>query len=191
MRLWRRFHQGGNPLARTSDRFEGFLLLSIVVVLLGLIPLCLTIGSDTYARHKEAADQLRGARYPATATLLADGPSLAPGGEGAIADASGPTAATWLLADGARRYGEVSADAGTPKGAVVPIWLDRAGDPVPAPESDTTALIFAIGLSVFLWLGSSAALVGLFFLARCFLNAARYARWQHEWSQVEGRWSHR
>jgi hypothetical protein len=191
MRLWRRFHQGGNPLARTSDRFEGLLLLIVVVTMLGLIPFCLTIGSSSYAQHKSVADQQRSAQYPATATLLADGPAIAPGSEGTMANEAGPTAATWMLADGARRYGQVSADAGTPKGAVIPIWLDRAGDPVAAPESDSAALVYAVGLSVFLWLGISAALIGLFFLARVFLNAARYARWQYEWSQVEGRWSHR
>jgi hypothetical protein len=189
-RLWRRVYQGGNPLARPSDRVEGFLLAVVVLAVVGLLPWCVSVGTDSFAHRKGLADVQRDARYPATATLLANGPAIAPGGQETVAGAAGPTAATWVLSDGSRRFGEVSADAGTPKGSTIPVWLDQAGNPVAAPESDTAVAVYALSLGAFLWLGLTALLVAAFWLVRHFLDTARYARWQLEWSRVEGRWSH-
>jgi hypothetical protein len=189
-RLWRRVYQGDNPLARPSDRAEGFLLAVIVLAVVGLLPWCVSVGKDSFADRKSVADAQRDARYPATATLLADGPSIGPGGQETVVEATGLTAATWVLSDGSRRFGEVSADAGTPKGSPIPVWLDRAGNPVDAPESDTAVAVYAVSLGVFLWLGLCALLAAAFWLVRQVLDTARYAAWRHEWSQVEGRWSH-
>jgi hypothetical protein len=188
-RLWRMVHHGRNTLARPSDRFESALLICSVLVALVALPFSASAGSETYARQKYVSEKQTSTRYPATATLLADGPAIEMGGPDTTVDNSAPTAATWTLADGKERSGNVSAGEGTLKGATVPIWLDKSGNPVDPPIGDLEIVRDSLGVGLGSWLGLCVVLIGLRWLTRRVLDRFRFAKWQQEWFQEHERWS--
>jgi hypothetical protein len=188
-RLWRRVHHGRNTLARPSDRFESALLICSVLVALVALPFSASAGSETYAHQKYVSEKQTSTRYPATATLLADGPAIDLGGREITVDNPAPTAATWTLAEGKERSGTVSAGQGTLKGETVPIWLDQSGNAVDPPIGGLEVVRDSLGVGLGSWLGLCLVLVGLCWLTRSVLDRFRFAKWQQEWFQEQDRWS--
>jgi hypothetical protein len=188
-RVWRTVHHGRNSMARPSDRFEAALLTCAVLLALAALPVAATVGSETYARQKGVSEQQMSTRFPATATLLSDGPPVDLGSRGAAVDNPAPTDASWILPDGNRRIGKVPASQGTLVGASVPIWLDQSGNPVDAPLSDVGAVAGSVGVGLGLWFGLCVGLAALCWLVRRVLDRFRYVQWQLEWFRVEERWT--
>jgi hypothetical protein len=188
-RLWRTVHHGRNSLARPSDRFEAALLTCAVLVALAALPVTATVGSETYARQQSVSEQQLSTRFPATATLLADGPPIDDGSRGAAVGNPAPTEASWILPNGNRRSGKVPASQGTLAGTTVPIWLDQSGNPVDAPLSHVGAVAGSVGVGLGLWLGLCVALAALCWLVRSVLDRFRFVQWQQEWFRVEERWT--
>ncbi|HJQ45870.1 MAG TPA: hypothetical protein VJ870_06020, partial [Amycolatopsis sp.] len=118
------------------------------------------------------------------ATLLAAATPM-PATE-AQAATSTPTKAVWRLPDGSERTGLVSADGGTPAGAHVPIWLDRAGDPTTPPMTPGDATSLGVGATAAVWAGVVGMLCLLLWLVRLALDGRRDAAWTREWAQLGG-----
>ena len=190
VRVWRRVFPGRNPLIRLSDRVEAALLVCSVMIVLGGLPIAAALGSETYASEKQASLEQLATRHPATAILLADGPSIKVASNGAAFFRPAPTEAKWTLADGTSRQGTVMVGQGKNKGSTVGIWLDEQGNPVPAPQTGTGALVNSVAISLGLWLALGFGLTGICWLTRAFLNRLRYAQWQREWIGIEGRQTH-
>ncbi|MFD9890875.1 hypothetical protein ACFWY9_16130 [Amycolatopsis sp. NPDC059027] len=181
VRWWRRLCPRRGGLARRSDRIEAAVVAGAVLLGLAVLPFAGAAGSAVYAHLREVSAQQTATRYPAEATLLADGPVAEAAGRGGVVAEKGPTAAVWPLPDGTVRRGRVEAAAGTLAGARVPIWLDRNGTPVEAPMSVAGAGVVgaAAGLGSLLVVWS--LLAGVSVVNRWALNRSRYAAWQREW----------
>lgn len=178
-RFLHRIWPAGNPLARGWDKTEAALLVVAVLVVLMAIPVALTAGSRTYGDFAAQAEQQRENRLPATARLLAAAPD-AVGTTGVLYQVD----AVWRLPDGSERRGAVGADAGTPAGDTVHIWLDRSGNPVPPPLAAGDVIWIAIGVGLFLWLGVVLA-CGLLLVAAHFLfDSRRAAAWARDWAKL-------
>jgi len=189
-RMWRTVLPRRGSVARTSDRVQGGLLVSVVLLALAALPVAASFGSETYVRQQGQSAQQLGERTQVTATLLADGPSITIHSRAGVAGNGEPTDATWVLADGTRRVGQVVADRGTLKGETLTIWVDRNGNPADPPLSGAGVVIDAVGVGLGLWLGALALLAAGYRLTVFSLDRFRLAQWQQEWFQEQDRKTH-
>jgi len=191
-RLVRRFALDRNPLRRSSDRFEAWILLAMT---LAFVPLTIltAMGASHWVQRSGsrelAAQQLR----EVPAVLLQAAPATAPSVTGSV---SLLVRARWL-ADGATHVGVVPAVPGTPRGTTVQIWVTREGNV--AREGHVTSSLLTAGqldsrvvaaivlapvaVALTLWL--------LLCLLRWALNRHRLASWAASWTSVGPRWSQR
>ncbi|GAB3564189.1 membrane protein [Amycolatopsis endophytica] len=189
-RFWRRLHIGRNPLARTSDRVEAALLFVVVLGLLVAIPLALFTGSQTYGGQLAVSEQQQATRHQVTATLIDDAPTPVPATEGAFSTSgSAGVRAEWTYNGGEPKTGVVSADPGATAGTKVPVWLNEAGDPTPAPISSTDAATTGVLAGIFAWLVAALVLVAAYWMTRFVLDRRRAARWTSEWATLGDRWA--
>lgn len=189
-RFWRRLHIGRNPLARTSDRIEAALLCTVVLGLLIAVPLALFTGSRTYENQLAVAEQQQTSRHQVTATLIDDAPTPVPATEGAFSTSgSSGVRAEWTYNGGEPKTGLVAAEPGTPAGTTIPVWLNEAGDPAPAPITSTDAATTGVLAGVFAWLVTGLVLIGAYWLTRLVLDRRRAARWEDEWATLGDRWA--
>ncbi|MEV4143789.1 CDP-archaeol synthase [Amycolatopsis sp. NPDC049691] len=186
-RMWRTILPRRGSVARASDRFQAGVGVFAVLLALAALPVAAGFGSETYVRQQAQSAQQLGERAQATATLLADGPAIAANSRAGVVGNGEPTDATWALADGTRRVGQVVAARGTLKGETVTIWVDRNGNPVDPPLSNAGVVIDAVGVALGLWLGALALLAACYRLTVFSLDRFRLARWQREWFQQQDR----
>jgi len=172
---------GRNPLARTSDRVEAMLVVSAIVLALFAVPVALSVGSEVRADAMRVAEEQRATRTETTAVLLAAAPEVPPSEVQAVPPVA--VEAVWQLPGGGERTGTVTADAGTPAGERVTIWLDPAGNPVHAPLTASNASGLGMAAAVFAWVGFVALVALLTWLARLALDRARAAAWTREWAE--------
>jgi hypothetical protein len=184
-RFRRRLHPGRNPIARAGDRVEAVLLMLVVAGALLAVPFAAAFGSDTYAAQTTRAAEERTTRHPATAVSLtaASGQSYGTDGAGAPADQTTVEAA-WFDARGARHTGEVLADAGSPAGTRVSVWLDQHGELTSEPLSPSTSAADGVFAAVLLWVAVTGALAGLYGAGRFAVSRLHAAAWDRAWAQA-------
>lgn len=189
-RLWRCIHIGRNPLARTSDRVEGALLLLVVLGILIALPVAAFLGAGTYEGQLALSQQQRASRHLAVATLTEDAPNPIPATDGALTPSlTAMVHARWTGADGAERVGTIAADPGTAAGTTVPIWLTDAGDPAEAPMSEPDVTTSAVLSAFFAWLTAVLILLVGYRAGRFLLDRGRVRRWDVEWASVGEKWA--
>jgi nitrate reductase gamma subunit len=184
-RFRRRLHPGRNPLTRLGDRVEAALLL--LAVLGGLLALLFAaaFGSDTYAAQTARAAQERTTRHPATAVSLAAAPSQSYSTDGAGAPADQTTVpAAWFDARGARHTGDVLADAGSPAGTHLSVWLDQRGELTTEPLSPSTSAADGVFAAILLWVAITGALTGVYGIGRFAVNRLHSAAWDRAWAEA-------
>ncbi|MEV6874608.1 hypothetical protein [Amycolatopsis sp. NPDC051128] len=189
-RLWRTILPCRGSVARASDRLQAGLLVFVVLLALAALPVAASLGSETYVRQQAQSAQQLGERTQVTATLLADGPAITVNSRAGVVGNGEPADATWVLADGTRRVGQVVADRGTLKGETLTIWVDRNGTPVDPPLSSAGVVIDAVGVGFGLWLGTLALLAACYRLTVFSLDHFRLAQWQREWFQEQDHKTH-
>ncbi len=173
-----------NPLRRTSDRMETYLLTGLFVVAAAGAPFAAhAAGAAAYhvALHTEQA-QLA-SRHQVRAVL-----TQAAGGGSSTLSSDVPVQATWTSVTGVACTGQVLALTGSPKGSSVTIWTDAAGDLVSPPlqpsqvagQGDLAAVGAIAGVAV-LYLGGTAAV-------RRVLNRRRMAAWDADWEVTARAW---
>jgi len=186
-RLARRLRGDGNPLRRRSDVAEAWLVPGAIAAFLVLGPL-VALASLLLVHAGNVAD-LRAERAlrPVPAVLLeaAPGPMQPAGGSNGWLVW---TRARWTV-DGVRHAGRIPVRAATRAGAVVHVWLDRAGrvrvPPLTAGLArDRIRVAITAALAVL-----AAFLAGLVLIARALLNRSRQAAWEAAWRAVEPEWS--
>ncbi|MDQ0381630.1 Rv1733c family protein [Amycolatopsis thermophila] len=180
LRFWRLLRPGG-PLARPWDRWEARLLIAAILLALLAVPVSGALASDVYGRQAEVAREQQADRTRASALLLADADPFVTGGPAAQVD---EVPARWLLPDGTDRTGSLQVPAGTHRGARVPIWIDRTGEPVPPPLSTFNALSIALSIALLVWLGVVLALAFVVFVVHFALDRLRAAAWAREWETL-------
>ncbi len=177
--------KGANPLRRTSDRIEtwllGFLMLGFV---LGLPAAALGAGLTAYESSMRAVQTQSAQRQEVTARLTSDV-------KGNAEDAKRQAQVRWTDDNGTVRTGTTLVEPGTLKGSTVRVWVDRDGTLTGPPMSTLNAT--ATG-----WLVGGMAAGGVtagYFAARAgmrhVLDRRRYAQWEAEWVLVEPQWSAR
>src|SRR5215831_9590990 len=119
-----------NPLRRTCDRVETYLLAGLFLASAAAAPFAAQAASrDAYAVALRAQQEQLATRHlvPAELTQVT-----------AVSSADDlssyvPVRATWTSVTGVRRAGQVMAQAGSKMGSTVPIWTDDAGNLVTPP----------------------------------------------------------
>ncbi|MEU8636292.1 hypothetical protein AB0C38_29360 [Amycolatopsis sp. NPDC048633] len=184
-RFRRRLHPGRNPLTRFGDRVEAALLVLVFAGALLALPFAAAFGSETYAAQTARAEQERTTRHPATAVSLAAAPSQAYSTDGAGAPADQTTVqAAWFDARGARHVGDVLADAGSPAGTHVSVWLDQRGELVNEPLSPSTSVADGIFAAILLWVAITGALAAVYGAGRLAVSRLHSLAWDRAWAEA-------
>lgn len=177
-----------NPLRRTVDRVETWVLALLVVAFLAAAPFAAKAGGAwAYAAaHRDQVAQQAGSRH-VTAVLLTSVAALAPSGEPA---SQGEGLAAWTAPDGKAVTGEVPAAPGTPAGTAVRVWSTRDGQVTnpPLQGSDVNALA-ALGTAAGV-IGLAVALTLVALVTRQVLGQRRMAAWDADWRATGPRWTH-
>jgi hypothetical protein len=176
-----------NPLRRRADLIEGWLLPGAIAAFLVLAPLAATgVGLWVHSGNV-AAQQAERSWHEASAVVLepVPGPLMPDNG-----------ANSWLTSAPARwtsggrtRVADIPVAAGTSEGAVVPVWLNRAGTvqlppltPGGARNRVAVAVLFTLAAMVIL-------LTALALVTRWVLDRRRLAGWEADWLAVGPQWS--
>ncbi len=171
----------GNPLRRTTDRIEAAIRLSIIILLVGAVPIAaVAVG--------QRADQLaiRRAHAQQAGDHLVNAVLLRPASVTGIPDPYTSVQYTWVLArwqppDRPARSGDVLAPAGSRPGSTVPTWIDASGavtSPPPQHREIVGDVCVAVAATCLL---SLLVLLGSATLARRILDRWRLDAWEAEW----------
>jgi hypothetical protein len=185
-RVLRGLRPDRNPLRRTSDRVETYLLMALFLVAAAGAPFAALAAS--HAAHDAAlhAEQVQMAsRHQVRAVLTQPAGS----GVGYTLTSEVPVQATWTSVAGVRRAGDVIAPAGSPKGTAVTVWTDTAGDLTSPPllnsqvagQADMAAVCAIAGVGV-LYLCEAAVL-------RRVLHKRRISAWDADWEVTARAWN--
>ncbi|GAA2402425.1 hypothetical protein GCM10010420_31950 [Streptomyces glaucosporus] len=181
--LWR---WRGNPLCRGTDRAEGWLALSAVLLIALATPAAAVWGGR--AAHQALLETVRDQhrqRHQVWATVA----ETAPPPESDPEHGSGHrAAATWTAPDGRTHSGTVTTGRAAEPGDRLRVWTDARGELVPPPMDEATAVSHAVLAGA----GTACVAAGLVEAARRLavrrLLARRYARWEEEWARVGPDW---
>lgn len=178
-----------NPVRRTSDKLETFLLAGSVVAAAAAGPFVVpAVAGASHAGAVRAQASERATRYEIKAGLTQ---RAADGGDGYSSAYHVLARAAWRAPDGTHRSGVVTAPGGAPAGTPVTIWTDRHGDMTGPPldasqiasQSDLAGAAAAGGIAVLLL--SEAAVV------RWVLERRRMRDWDADWAMTEPQWTRR
>jgi hypothetical protein len=176
-----------NPLRRRLDLIDAWLLPAVIAAFLTVGPLVAGgVGLWVHADNA-AAQRAQRSWHEVRAVVLkpVPGPAM-PGNSGNSWLAWAP--ARWT-ADGRTRVGSIPAPAGTSEDAVVPVWLNRAGQ-VQAPPLTAAGAGNRVVLAALFALASLAALLTvLAAAAHWLLDRRRLAGWEAAWRSVGPQWS--
>ncbi|MEU6641827.1 hypothetical protein ABZ863_04690 [Saccharomonospora sp. NPDC046836] len=186
-RLYRLVHPGRNPLARSWDRAEGYLLLALIIGVLVAVPFAVTRGSSAEVAGMRTVESEAGSRHRATAMLLQDAPVPPMASSGGVQTARTP--AQWQLPDGSVRQGTVPVQAGLPRGTKVGVWLDGSGSAVSAPRTAGWATGQGIAAGGMFWLAVVFGGAVVFVMVRRVLGRFRMREWDREWERADRQWS--
>ena len=176
-----------NPLRRTLDRVETYLLAGLLVATLAGAPFAAQAASHAAYAGALRTEQAQLATRHQTRAVLTQ-----PAGDTDSTytlSTEVPVQATWTSATGVRQTGEILALAGSPKGTTVSIWTDAQGNPTTAPllpsqvagQADVAALaaIFAVAV---LYLCATVVL-------RYSMYRRRMAAWDADWVVTAQAWN--
>lgn len=181
-----RWLAGRNALRRPVDRIEGAVLVAFSAAFLVAIVVASILGAHTYLSERAASVGLR----PAAAVLIQTGPVY-----GSMAQL-GWAEARWPGPGGAEESGLLTTATtpgiiGATAGARIPVWLDRAGQPVAPPGGQVTMIINALAVGAAVAGGAGIALLISYALCRLALDRRRLAAWESAWSLTGPRWTTR
>ncbi len=177
-----------NPLRRRADLIEGWLLPAAIAAFLILGPLA-AIGIGLWVHSGNvAAQRAERSWHEVSAVVLKPvaGPLISNNG-----------ANSWLVSAPARwtsggrtQVGDIPVAAGTSEGAVVPLWLNRAGK-VQLPPLTPGGARNRVEVGVLFALAGIAILVtGLALVTKWVLDRSRIAGWAAAWLAVGPQWTH-
>lgn len=186
-RLVRGLRPDRNPLRRTSDRVETYLLAGLFAATAAGAPFAAQAASHaawTAALHAEQAQLASRHQVRAVLTQAAGALDIGFGVSTRV-----PVQAAWTSVTGAKRTGPILAESGTPKGTRVTIWTDAAGNLTSPPlqpsqvagQGDVAALGAIAGIGV-LYLCETA-------VVRLVLYRRRMAAWDADWAVTARAWN--
>lgn len=179
----------GNPLRRGIDRFERAVWVLLATGFLVAAPLLVPMAgraaaslSSGQVRHERTWREVK-------ATLLQRAPDHFSGYREAQAVW---VHGRWQAPNGHILVGMIPAQPGTPAGAVVPIWVDRAGQ-LTGGQPLTGSLVSARVVAIEILAATALAIIVLLLAAfvRWLTNRRRMTYWAIEWDCFGPRWSAR
>jgi hypothetical protein len=186
VRLWR---PDGNPLRRTTDRVEGFVIAVLIGAFLSGAPIAALAAGHAAATGGWRTEHSQTSWHRVTAVLLRKAPArLHPMFQGSL-DPLVP--ARWQAPDGTPRTGRIFAPEGAAAGSTVQVWTNGTGRLTTAPllHSDViTGITLAASLAA---AGVAAVLAVLGLLTRWLLDRRRLAAWHAHWELTGPQWTGR
>jgi len=178
-----------NPLRRTSDRVETYLLGGLLAAGIAGAPFAAQAADHvTYAALLRAGHVQRATRHQVRAELLESAGNTT-SVNGYEFDIRIPVQARWTTVTGATRTGQLMVPAGSPRGATVTVWTDSSGGLVDPPlqpgqmadQADLAAAGAVAGIGI-LYLCETV-------IVRQVLNRRRMAAWDADWALTEPMWN--
>lgn len=186
-RLARQLGWGENPMRRRSDQIETAIAWTLLAAFAISIPAAIGVGESSYATQTRHAGQAaRGSSAVAVLTDPAPAYPLTPYGG---TDPRPLVPAWWPGPDGVVHVGRIHAHLADPAGTVIPIHLDAAGNPAPAPEAATRIAVNAALTGLLVFVVAAAGLEASRRLTRALLDRYRYRAWDAEWQRIGPHWS--
>jgi len=178
----------GNPLRRTTDRVETYLLAGLFVAAATGAPFAAQAASHAaYAGALRAQQEQLATRHQVTAVLTKSAGTTV---SGYALSAYVPAEASWASVTGVPRSGEILAQAGSRRGTSVTVWTDQNGSLVSPPLA--TAQVVGQGQAAAI--GAVAGVVVVFLtgagFARYVLYRRRMAAWEADWQVTAPTWNH-
>jgi hypothetical protein len=175
-----------NPLRRRWDRVEAFIFGGLVIVAAAGAPVAATMaGNWAHADSARAARVQHATRHPVRAVLLAAPHASV---SGYAINGMAPAMARWTAPSGGQRTGEITVPSDSPKGTVVTLWTDQAGEETSPPLTASQVADQAILMA----LVSAALTVAACLLAavatRIAVNRRRMAAWTADWVVTAPMW---
>lgn len=186
-RVLRGLRPDRNPLRRTVDRVQTYLLAALFVVTAAGAPFAAQLASHiAYGSGLRAEQAQVAAGHQVRAVLTQDAST---GISGYTVTEQVPVLATWTAVTGARRSGQVLAPAGSLKGTAVTVWTDAAGDltspPLQPSQVSDLGELAAIGAVVTVC-GLGLCGAGII---RHTVNKRRLSAWDADWAVTSQAWN--
>jgi hypothetical protein len=174
----------GPSLLRATDRARQALRRAQLV--LGTLAIGVAVLVGAAASGHEVATAPPGTRL-AQAELLE--PSPLP--EAVMLNPTLATRARWTTSGGLVRTGSLRVDAGLPRGAMITVAVDAAGEVVDARTRVTDSRLTGLTAGLSTLLACWAVLVLCAVLCRARLDALDARQWADDWARVEPEWTGR
>lgn len=176
---------GSNELRRTSDRFEGAVITTLLAAFIAAVTMVSVVSVRIYQSERAAVGSLR----PAVAVLADKGPTEMMYG-------AGEAQASWRAPGSRERSGLLSAAIApgienARRGSRIRIWITNAGYPAAPPQSEAAMLLSATGFALWMLVGVAGFLMFCYWLCRLLLDRRRLAVWESSWARVGPRWTTR
>ncbi len=186
-RLLRGLRPDRNPLRRTSDRVETYLLAGLFVAAAAGAPFAAQAASHAAYTAALRAEQAQLATRHQVRAVLTQAAGTTDNGYG-LSNLV-PARAAWTSVTGAKRTGQILAESGTPKGTSVTIWTDTAGNLASPPlqpsqvtgQGDVAAFGAIAGIGVLYLCGTG--------VVRYVLYRRRMAAWDADWAVTAKTWN--
>ena len=177
-----------NELRRRSDRVEAVLLAAALAVFAVAVVVAAAVAARVYHSEQTASAGLR----PATAVISQSSART----EAQVLDQSFAVRATWRLSDGVERSGLLTADLAPgvgwlQPGASVRVWLNRDGQPEPAPRGTEGTVLGATMAGLTVLAAAAAFLACWYLLCLRALERRRLAQWSSDWAVTGPHWTRR
>jgi hypothetical protein len=186
-RLVRRLRPDRNPLRRTSDRVETYLLTGLLVAAAAGAPFAAEAAGQAAYTAALRTEQAQQATTHQVRAVLAQ-----PAGSSNSTytlSTEVPVQATWTSVTGVKRTGAVLAQAGSPKGSAVTVWTDAAGNLTSPPMQPAQVAgqgdVAALGAIV----GIAALYLCEIVIVRYVLYRRRMAAWDRDWAVTAKAWN--
>jgi hypothetical protein len=165
---------GRNPLVRLSDRVEALWTLTVIVAVLGFVPVAGAVGTAVHETRCDVYEKQAADRHLISATAVED--SL-------LTFESVRVAATarvrWQV--GNADHTEIRfVDPDTKAGDRLPIWVDGSGNEVSAPPAGSQATRDAALAAIGCWMGFATVAAALSAGVRRWLCRVRARAWDRD-----------
>jgi hypothetical protein len=178
----------GGPLRRRTDQVEDLAAWLLAAVALFVLLLAVWGGADVYADSLDQSRIEHGQRTEVEALLLDDPP---PGYREADSDGVAWRSVRFADTSGNERVTDAPVTGRLPAGSAVGLWVDRDGRVMPAPFTQTDAMVIGATAGIGITALGAAVLTSMWFGLRRLLDARNSVAWDRGWAQVEPVWSGR
>ena len=178
---------GRLPRRRTDHLEDAAAWLLVAIALFGLL-LAIWAGTGVYADTLDQSRLEHGQWTQVEAVLLDDPP---PGYREADSQDVAWRLVRFAGTSGNEQVANVPAAGRQPAGGTVRLWVDRNDRVMPAPLTQTDAVVISATAGIGAAALGAAVLASMWFGLRRLLDIRNSAAWGQEWTQVEPVWSGR